>query len=307
MAAVLSTLQRLGLPALLDASDTRDRRAALALIASRLLEPGSQLATSRVLRNETCHHTLGEALGLGTVNAEDLYAAMDWLVARQAEVERALAARHLEAGTLVLYDLTSTYFEGHHCPLAQYGYSRGERRSSPQIVFGWLSNTEGCPVAVAVAVFEGNTGDAKTLAAQVKKLRERFHLERVVLVGDRGLLTQKRIEEDLRVHEGLEWVSAQIQTLAAQGAFPMSLFGTQDLAEITYPDYPGERLIGCRNPLLAAERARKREALVEAAEKKLQEIEAAMQRKRQPVRGAEKIRYRVGQALAASKVEKYFR
>jgi transposase len=193
--------------------------------------------------------------------------------------------------------------------LAKYGYSRDERRANPQIVFGLLSNSEGCPVAVEV--FEGNTGDPKTVAAQVKKLRERFHLERVILVGDRGMLTQKRIEEDLRVHEGLEWVSAlrapQIQKLATGGAIQMSLFDEQDLAEVTHPNYPGERLIVCRNPLLAAERARKRKELIEAAEKKLAEIQTATQRKRQPVRGTEKISYLVGRALAASKVEKYFR
>lgn len=309
VAAVWSTMRCLGLPALLDAGDSAARRAALALIACRILEPGSKLAASRALRDETCHHTLGESLGLSRVKEDDLYAAMDWLVARQAKIECALAARHLEAGTLVLYDLTSTYFEGHRCPLAKYGYSRDERRSNPQIVFGLLSNAEGCPVAVEV--FEGNTGDPKTVAAQVRKLRERFQLERLVLVGDRGMLTQKRIEEDLRAHEGLEWVSAlrsvQIQKLVAQGRIQMSLFDAQGVAEITHPDYPGERLIVCRNPLLAAERERKRQQLIEAAEKKLKEIEAAAARKRQPLRGADKISYLVGKALAASKVEKYFR
>jgi transposase len=309
VAAVLATMERLGLPALLDADDNRCRRAVLGLIAARILEPGSKLATSRALREETCHHTLGEALALGAINEDDLYEAMDWLVTRQSAVEAGLAKRHLSSGTLVLYDLTSTYFEGHHCPLARYGYSRDERRANPQIVFGLLSNGEGCPVAVEV--FEGNTGDPKTVAAQVKKLRERFHLERIILVGDRGMLTQKRIEEDLRPHEGLEWVSAlrapQIQRLAHAGAIQMSLFDEQDLAEVTHPDYPGERLIVCRNPLLAAERARKRKELIEAAEKKLDEIRAATQRKRQPVRGIEKIAYLVGRTLAASKVEKYFR
>jgi transposase len=309
VAAVLSTIQRLGVPSLLAGADSRERRATLALIAARILEPGSKLATSRSLRKETCHSTLGESLSLGAGDEDDLYAAMDWLVARQAAVETALAARHLEAGTLVLYDLTSTYFEGRCCPLARYGYSRDERRSNPQIVFGLLSNAEGCPVAVEV--FAGNTADPKTVATQIGKLRERFHLERVVLVGDRGMLTQKRIEEDLRVHEGLEWVSAlrapQIHKLASDGVVQMSLFDKQDLAEITHPDYPGERLIVCRNPLLAAERARKREELIEAAEKKLKDIEAATARKRQPVRGAARISYLVGKALAASKVEKYFR
>jgi transposase len=308
-AAVLSTLERLGLPARLDPSDSRARRAVLALIASRILEPGSKLATSRGLREATCHHTWGELLGLGAVNEDDLYEAMDWLVDRQAGVENGLAARHLEAGTLVLYDLTSTYFEGRHCPLAKYGYSRDERRSNLQIVFGLLSNGEGCPVAVEV--FAGNTADPKTVAAQVKKLRERFQLERIILVGDRGMLTQKRIEEDLQEHEGLQWVTAlrapQIQALMAQGAIQMSLFDEQNLLEITHPDYPGERLIVCRNPLLASERARTRTELIEAAEKKLKEIEVATKRPRQPVRGADKISYLVGKALAASKVEKYFR
>jgi transposase len=308
-AAVRATMERLGLPALLAAADSRRRRAALALIASRILEPGSKLATSRALRDETCHSTLGESWALGSLNEDDLYEAMDWLIARQSAIETALAARHLGAGTLVLYDLTSTYFEGRHCPLAKYGYSRDERRANPQIVFGLLSNAEGCPVAVEV--FEGDTGDPKTVATQVRKLREQFQLEHIVLVGDRGMLTQKRIEEDLRVHEGLEWVSAlrapQIHTLATQGAIQMSLFDHQDLAEITHPDYPGERLIVCRNPLLATERERKRKELIEAAEKKLKEIEAATKRKRQPVRGADKISYLVGKGLATSKVEKYFR
>ena len=307
-AAVLGTMEQLGLPALLDESDSRWRRAVLALIASRILEPGSKLATSRAIREQTCHSTLGESLRLGAINEDDLYEAMDWLVERQATVENALAARHLEAGTLVLYDLTSTYFEGHHCPLARYGYSRDERRSNLQIVFGLLSNGEGCPVAVEV--FAGNTADPKTVAAQVQKLRERFQLERIILVGDRGTLTQKRIEEDLREHEGLQWITAlrapQIQSLVAQGAIQMSFFDEQDLAEITHPDFPGERLIVCRNPLLAAERARKRRELMEAAEKKLQELEAATKRQRQPVRGVDKISYLVGRALAGSKVEKYF-
>jgi transposase len=309
VAAVLATMQRLGLETILSPEPCRPRSAVAALIAARILEPGSKLATSRALREETCHSSLGEVLQLGAVNEDDLYASMDWLVGRQAQIEATLAERHLGEGTLVLYDLTSTYFEGHHCPLAKFGYSRDERRANPQIVFGLLSSADGCPVAVEV--FEGNTGDPKTVAAQVNKLRQRFHLERIVLVGDRGMLTQKRIEEDLRPHAGLEWISAlrtpQIQKLAAGGLLQMSLFDEQDLAEVTHPDYPGERLIVCRNPLLAAERARKRGELMEAAEKKLTEIEAATKRKRQPVRSAERIGYLVGKALAPTKVEKYFR
>jgi len=309
VAAVLATINHLKLPLVLDEMPSRERDRALALIASRILEPSSKLATSRSLRPETCHQSLGESLQLGALNEDDLYAAMDRLVARQPQIEATLARRHLRQGMLVLYDLTSSYFEGHHCPLAKYGYSRDERRSNPQIVFGILSTAEGCPVGVEV--FEGNIGDPKTVAAQVAKLRERFHLERIILVGDRGMLTQKRIEQDLRPHEGLEWITAlrspQIQKLASEGMVQLSFFDEQDLAEVEHPDFPGERLILCRNPLLAAERVRKRGELLAAAEKKLKEIEAATKRKRQPVRSAEKISYLVGRALAASKVEKYFR
>lgn len=308
-AAVLATCDRLGLAELLAPSPSRHRRAALALIAARILEPESKLAIHRALRAETCHSTLGELLELGHIQEDDLYAAMDWLAQRQPDIEARLASRHLQAGTLVLYDLTSTYFEGRHCPLAKLGYSRDERRGNPQIVFGLLSDAEGCPVAVEV--FDGNTDDPKTVASQVEKLRQRFRLERLVLIGDRGMLTQKRIEQDLRVHDGLAWISAlrapQIQSLAQGGALQMSLFDQQDLAEIQHPDYPGERLIVCRNPLLAAERVRKRAELIAAAETKLREIEAATQRQRQPLRCKDRIGYRIGKALASSKVDKYFR
>ena len=310
VAAVLGTMHHLKLETILDPEPVRERDRVLALIAARILEPASKLATNRSLRPETCHHSLGEELHLGALNEDDLYAAMDWLVARQASIEAVLARRHLRSGTLVLYDLTSTYFEGHHCPLAAYGYSRDERRSNPQIVFGILSAADGCPVAVEV--FEGNTGDPRTVAAQVAKLRQRFQLERIILVGDRGMLTEKRIEEDLRPHEGLEWITAlrtpQIQKLVHEEALQWSLFDDRDLAEIRqHPDFPGERLIVCRNPLLAAERARKRRELIEAAERKLKDLEAATKRKRQPIRSAERIHYLAGKALGASKVEKYFR
>jgi len=310
VAAVLATMRHLQLDTVLHAEPSRERDRALALIAARILEPASKLATSRSLRPETCHHTLATELRLGTINEDDLYAAMDWLVTRQPVIETVLARRHLRQGTLVLYDLTSTYFEGHHCPLARYGHSRDERGSNPQIVFGILSSADGCPVAVEV--FEGSTGDPKTVAAQVAKLRQRFALERIILVGDRGMLTEKRIEQDLRPHEGLEWVTAlrapQIQKLVDQGAVQLSFFDEHDLAEVSqHPAYPGERLIFCRNPLLAGERKRKRDELLAAAEKQLQEIEAATQRKRQALRDAEKISYRVGRALATTKVAKYFR
>ena len=309
VAGVLGTIEQLGLDDLLDAKAIRQRQCVLAMIVSRMLEPGSKLSAARGLDAETRHSTLGEELGLEAVDEDDLYGAMDWLLPRQGQLEAALAKRHLSEGTLVLYDVSSTYFEGRRCPLAQYGHSRDERRGNPQIVFGLLCNSEGCPVAVEV--FEGNRGDPKTLAIQLSKLRARFHLTRLVLIGDRGLLTEKRIEEELRPLTGLDWITAlrapQIQKLVSDGALPWSLFDERDLAEIRHPDYPDERLVVCRNPLLAEERQRKREALIQAAEKKLAAVVTATQRKRQPLKDASKINFRIGKELGPLKVAKYFR
>jgi transposase len=305
--AVLGTMARLGLDQLLDATPSRARDRAVALIAARVLEPGSKLATARALTAETQHSTLGESCGLTTVDEDDLYATLDWLGARQPTIETSLAARHLTEGTLVLYDVSSTYFEGRHCPLAKFGYSRDERRGNPQIVFGVLSNADGCPVAVEV--FAGNTADPKTVASQLTTLRDRFQLTRVVVVGDRGMITQARIDVDFRAHEGVAWITAlrapQIQELAKRGLLQLSLFDERDLAEITDPAYPGERLIVCRNPRLAEERARKRRELLAAAERKIETIAAATRRPRRPLTNAARVSYRVGRALAASKVEKY--
>ncbi len=288
--AVLGTIVRLGLDHLLDATPSRARDRAVALIAARVLEPGSKLATARALTAETQHSTLGETCGLTTVDEDDLYATLDWLGARQPAIEASLAARHLTEATLVLYDVSSTYFEGRHCPLARFGYSRDERRGNPQIVFGVLSNADGCPVAVEV--FAGNTADPNTVASQLTTLRDRFHLTRVVVVGDRGMITQARIDADFRAHEGVAWIT-------------VSLFDDRDLAEIIDPEYPGERLIVCRNPRLAEERARKRRELLAAAERKIETIAAATRRPRRPLTNAARVSYRVGRALAASKVEKY--
>jgi transposase len=306
--AVLGTIHQLGLDVLLDSESSRHRRSALAMIANRLLEPASKLSTARALRPETCHSTLGEELALKQVDEDDLYAAMDWILPRQAKVEAELAKRHLSEGTLVLYDVTSTYFEGHSCPLAKYGHSRDERYNNPQIVFGLLCNSMGCPVAVEV--FEGNTADPKTLSKQLTKLRDRFHLTRLVLIGDRGMLTQKRIEDELRPIEGLDWITAlrapQVQKLVSDGVLQLSLFDDRDLAEITHPDYPGERLVVCRNPLLAEERKRKRKELIQSAEKKLAAIVAATKRKKQPLKDISKINFRIGKELGPLKVAKYF-
>lgn len=309
VAAVLGMIHQLGLETLLDSKSSRQRQCVLAMIANRILDPGSKLAAARALDAETRRSTLGEELGLNRIDEDDLYEAMDWLLPRQPQLEAALAKRHLSEGTLVLYDVTSTYFEGHSCPLAKYGHSRDERRNNPQIVFGLLCNSEGCPVAVEV--FEGNTGDPKTLATQLTKLRDRFHLTRLVLIGDRGMLTEKRIEEELRPIEGLDWITAlrapQIQKLVSDGVLQLSLFDQRDLAEITHPDYPDERLVVCRNPLLAEERKRKRDELIQAAEKKLNAIVMASKRKRQPLKDASKINFRIGKELGPLKVAKYFR
>src|ERR1051326_413859 len=309
VAAVLSMVQQLGLDVLLESEPIRHRRSVLAMIVNRILEPASKLATARALRPETCHSTLGEELALRQVDEDDLYEAMDWILPRQAEVEAELAKRHLSEGTLVLYDVTSSYFEGHSCPLVQYGHSRDERSNNPQIVFGLLCASNGCPVAVEV--FEGNTADPKTLAKQLTKLRDRFHISWLVLIGDRGMLTQKRIEEELRPIDGLDWITAlrapQIQKLVNDGALQLSLFDDRDLAEITHPDYPGERLVVCRNPLLAEERKRKREELIEAAEKKLATIVTATRRKKQPLKDVSKINFRIGKELGPLKVAKYFK
>ncbi len=307
-AAALGTLKRLGLPALLDRRRSRPRDLALALIAARLLAPRSKLATARTLAPETASTSLGALLDLGEVEENELYAALDWLGARQQAVETRLAARHLRDNTLILYDLTSTYFEGRRCPLARRGYSRDRKRNTLQIVFGLLCSKEGCPVAVEV--FPGDTADPGTVAAQVAKLRDRFGLRQLVLVGDRGMLTARRIREDLSPEEGFRWVtalrSADIRALVEAGAVNPTLFDRRDLAEISSDRYPGERLVVCFNPRLAEERRRKREDLLAATEKRLEAIAAATRRERRPLRGAARIGKRVGALIGRFKVEKHF-
>jgi len=308
VAAVLGTLRRLGVERLLARGRSRERDLVLAMLVARLVEPGSELATARGLDPETASSSLGELLGLGACEADDLYAAMDWLLPRQARIEAALAKRHLGERTLVLYDVTSVYFEGQRCPLVAFGHSRDRKKGKPQIVLGLLCSAEGCPVAAEV--FAGNTGDPKTLGSQLRKVRERFGLEHVVWVGDRGMLTQKRITEELRPVEGLEWISAlrepAIRKLVEHGSLQLSLFDERDLAEIRDPKYPGERLVVCRNPLLAEERARKLEGLLQSTERELEKIAAATRRAGRPLRGRAKIGLRVGKELNRFKVGKHF-
>ncbi len=287
------------------------------MIIARILEPSSKLATARGFHPETATSSLAALLDLDdAVDETQLYHALDWLLDRQHSIENALAKRHLSEGSVVLYDVSSTYFEGRHCPLARFGHSRDERSGNPQIIFGLLTDSEGCPVAVEV--FEGNTGDPTTVASQVHKLRQRFHLKQVILVGDRGMLTSARIREDLQPQEGLQWISALksihpladpkagIQKLVQDGALQLSLFDQHDLAEIQHPSFPGERLIACRNPLLAEERSRKRNELLEATEKQLKKIVEATQRKKKPLRGRKEIGLAVGKILGRYKMGKHF-
>ncbi len=309
VAAVVGTLRHLGLESLLASQRSRRRDLCAAMIVARILEPRSKLATARALDAETLHSSLGEVLGVEAVDEDELYAAMDWLLPRQQRLEQALARRHLSEGTLALYDLTSTYFEGRHCPLARLGYSRDGKRGTLQIVFGLLTNASGCPVAVEV--FEGDTSDPDTVASQIQKIRQRFHLRRVVLVGDRGVLTSARIREDLQAAPGVGWITAlrapAIRKLVDGGALQLGLFDERDLAEISSPDYPGERLIVCRNPQMAEERARKRADLLAATEKELDNVVAATQRPKSRLRGQEKIALRVGGVLGRFKMAKHFR
>jgi hypothetical protein len=308
VAAVLGMAKKLGLERLLPRRPERLAKLALALVVARVLEPAAKLATARQLSEPTAAHSLGATLGLGAVDEDELYRALDLLGAAQPKIEAALARHHLREGCLVLYDLTSSWLEGRCCELARFGYSRDGKRDKMQIVFGLLCSAEGCPVAVEV--FAGDSADPTTLAAQVGKLRQRFELGRVVLVGDRGMLTSARIEQDLKP-AGLDWITAlrapAIQALAAEGGpLQLSLFDERDLAEIAAPDYPGERLVVCRNPDLAAERARKREALLRASEQDLAKIRAATLRARRPLRGQDAIALRVGGVLGRRKVAKHF-
>ena len=308
VAAVVGTARKLGFERLLDRRPSRNRSLAAAMALARILDPGSKLATARGLSRETLANTLGEELGVEDAGADELYRAMDWLLARQDGIERRLARRHLNDGSLVLCDVTSSYFEGRRCPLAKRGYSRDGKRGSLQIVFALLCAADGCPAAVEV--FEGNTADPGVLGGQLKKLCVRFGLGRVVVVGDRGLLTSARIREEVKP-AGLDWITAlrapEVQKLAAEGCLQMSLFDEQDLAEIEAPAlYPGERLVVCRNPLLAEERARKRRELLAATEAKLEQVAQAVGRERRPLRGEAQIAVRADRALRSRKMGKHF-
>ena len=309
VAATLGTVRKLGLDKLIAPSRSRRRDLVVAMIVARVIDPRSKLATARGLSGETAFTSLGETLHVSDAGADDLYAAMDWLLPRQERIEEALGKRHLRDGTLVLYDVTNTYFEGRTCPLARFARGRNDKKGKLRIVIGLLCDVDGRPVAVEV--FPGNVGGSATLAGQVGKIRRRFGLRRVVLVGDRGMITDARIREDLQAVEGLDWITAlrapAIRKLVDEGSLEPSLFDERDLAEITSSMYPNQRLVVCRNPLLAQERRRKRQELLAATERALAKIAAAVARPSRPLRGADEIGLRVGRELSRFRVAKHFR
>jgi hypothetical protein len=299
VAAVLGSARGCGALTWFDRAPAELQPVLLAMLVARVIEPASKLATHRLLHDDTASSSLGRVLKVGQRSADDLYRALDWLHDAQPAIERRLARQHLVGSTLVLYDLTSTWLTGRCCELAARGHSRDGKRDDPQIVFGLICSAQGCPIAVEV--FPGNTGDPATVAAQVSKLRERFGIEHIVWAGDRGMLTSARIEQVLKP-QGMDWVSSlrapQIAQLAHEhGPLQPSLFDERNLLELTSEHFPDERLIVCRNPLLAEERARKRSELLAATEAELAKIAAATQRQRQPLRGQQAIALRVGRVI----------
>jgi len=299
--AVALAMQRLGLASVIASQPSRERDLVLAMVASRIVQPDTKLATSRRWRCST----LAEDFGVTEATEDDLYAAMDWLLVRQDAIEQKLAARHLRKDALVLYDLSSSYFEGSTCPLAKRGYSRDGRLGTLQVNYGLLTDARGCPVAVSV--FEGNTCDSLTFLPAVQRVRERFGLAQVVMVGDRGMVSQKAIDE-LRGQGGIDWITAlksvSIRSLVEHGHLQLGLFDQRNLAEITSPDYPGERLVACRNDALAKLRAHKRESLLQATEALLGVIKASVEAGR--LTGQDKIGVQVGKVINRHKVAKHF-
>jgi transposase len=299
--AVATVMQRLGLASLIAAKPCRERDLVLAMVASRIVAPQTKLATTRWWHTTT----LAEDFAVTDANEDDLYAAMDWLLRRQGTIEKKLAARHLSAGGLVLYDLSSSYFEGTTCPLAKRGYNRDGKHGMLQVNYGLLTDGRGCPVAVSV--HEGNTSDSTTFMPEVRRLRTDFGIESMVMVGDRGMISQKAIDE-MRDIDGISWItalkSASIRSLIEQGQLQLELFDERNLFELSSPDYPGERLVACRNPQLAKLRAHKREALLCATEKNLEKIKARVDAAR--LVGQDHIGVRVGKIINQYKVAKHF-
>ena len=299
--AVSLAMQRLGFASLLAAKPCPERDLVAAMVASRIVCPATKLATTRLWHTST----LAQEFGVVDSTEDDLYAAMDWLLAGQDRIQKKLAARHLKEDALVLYDLSSSYFEGSHCPLARLGYSRDGKRGTLQVNYGLLTDERGCPVAVSV--HEGNTSDSTTFMPQVTRLREQFGIKRMVMVGDRGMISQKAIDE-MGKDDDVAWITAlrssSIRTLVEQGRVQMGLFDERNLAEISSPDFPGERLVACRNPELAKMRAHTRDDLLAATEKNLEKIQVRVQAAK--LVGQDKIGVAVGKVVNQYKVAKHF-
>lgn len=299
--AALGMARRLDLARLLDRKPSRERDLCVAMICERVIAPASKLASVRAFEQST----LASELGVGDADEDDLYGALDWLVERQSRIEDRLARKHFSDGELVLYDVSSSYFEGHTCPLARLGYSRDGKRGTPQVIYGLLCDKPGRPLAVEV--FSGELHDDATLPAQITKLKERFHVKSVVVVCDRGMVTKANMQT-LKDTEGVGWITAlkapQIKKLARTGELQLSLFDEQNLAEITAEEYPGERLIVCRNPLVAAERTRKRSELLAATERELAQIAERVERG--TLKGADQVGMAVGPAVKRYRMRKHF-
>ncbi|WP_430015967.1 IS1634 family transposase [Microcystis aeruginosa] len=306
--AILETIKKLGLDKIISEKYSRIRNLVVAMIVARIINPKSKLATARGFNSETCSQSLGQLLDLEKADEDELYNALDWLLEKQEKIEKYLAIKHLESGTLVLYDVTSTYLEGNGCELGKYGYNRDKKKGKTQIVFGLLCSAKGCPIAVEV--FEGNTSDGATLSGQIEKVRKGWGIENVVWVSDRGILTNSKIKELVKPLEGLDYITGltkpQIRKLAEVEVIQLGLFDQVNLVEFESEDYPDERLIACRNPLIAQKNQQQREALLEATEKELDLIVQATQREKRALKGQDKIALRVGKILNQFKVNKYY-
>ena len=306
--AILETIKKLGLDKIISEKYSRIRNLVVAMIVARIINPKSKLATARGFNSETCSQSLGQLLDLEKADEDELYNALDWLLEKQEKIEKHLALKHLESGTLVLYDVTSTYLEGNGCELGKYGYNRDKKKGKTQIVFGLLCSAKGCPIAVEV--FEGNTSDGATLGGQIEKVRKGWGIENVVWVSDRGILTNSKIKELVKPIEGLDYITGltkpQIRKLAEVEVIQLGLFDQVNLVEFESEDYPDERLIACRNPFIAQKNQLQREALLEAVEKELDLIVQATQREKRALKGQDKIALRVGKVLNQFKVNKYY-
>jgi len=306
--AILETIKKLGLDKIISEKSSRIRNLVVAMIVARIINPKSKLATARGFNSETGSQSLGQLLDLEKADEDELYNALDWLLEKQEKIEKHLALKHLESGTLVLYDVTSTYLEGNGCELGKYGYNRDKKKGKTQIVFGLLCSAKGCPIAVEV--FAGNTSDGATLSGQIEKVRKGWGIENVVWVSDRGILTNSKIKELVKPIEGLDYITGltkpQIRKLAEVEVIQLGLFDQVNLVEFESEDYPDERLIACRNPFIAQKNQLQREALLEAVEKELDLIVQATQREKRALKGQDKIALRVGKILNQFKVNKYY-